>query len=340
MVYIVMYKNNNYKMVLSDILSSPVRRKKQEIPDNLEFTTDIPDMIRIFYHDNINFDQIIKVVKNRLILIKRQDDISNFLETCNEYKESNNIDDFLDYIEKFIKIERIYQNLQVFQCLNCNQELEETNEDNGYIVCSNCNCINNILTPNIYNRDTDRIINYLEDDINNFAKVIDKFEGKSNTLITSDLLSKLDNYFKVHNFYDKDYIKSLPNTKDGKKPYTSKKLIWDALESIGMKMYDDTNYIGYIYWNWKLPNLSDYREQLIEDYKKTQIVWNSIKNKFNRTASLGTQYRLYVHLKALDYDCNKDDFKIQCNTDSIRLHNTIWKIMCDRTGVKYTNVTN
>lgn len=325
-------------MVLNDILSSPKRRKRQDIPNSLDFTTEIPDMIRVFYNDNINFDQILKVINNRLSLLDRKSEISEVNKVCKQFKKENNIDGFLDYIENYIKIERIYQNLNIFQCINCKSELEETNENNGYIICDKCGCINNILTPNIYNRDTDRIVNYLEDDINNFAKVIDKFEGKSNTLINSKLIEKLDNYFKVYNFYDKNYIKELPYTKDGKKPHTSKKLIWNALESIGMKMYDDTNYIGYIYWNWKLPNLSKYKDRLIEDYKKTQIVWNSIKHKFNRTASLGTQYRLYVHLKALDYDCDISDFKIQCNTESIRLHNTIWKIMCDKTGVKYTHV--
>lgn len=328
-------------MVLDDILSfSPKKKKRQELPNTLDLTTEIPNMIRIFYSEKINYDQIICVTHNKLKLNNtKKDKISQFLKEAEKLKKENNIDDFLDYIEKFIKIERIYQNIYVFKCINCNADLKEATEDLGHVICEECSCINNILKPNIYNRDTDRLVNYLDDDINNFAKVIDKFEGKSNMMITSNLLDKLDDYFKTHNFYDKEYIKNLPYTEDGKKPYTTKRMIWDALESIGMKMYDDTNYIGYIYWNWKLPNLSNYREKLIEDYKKTQIVWNSIKTKFNRTASLGTQYRLYVHLKALDYNCNINDFKIQYNIESIRLHNTAWKIMCDETGIKYTHVS-
>lgn len=327
-------------MVLDDILAGTRReRKRQELPSTLLLTTEIPDMIRIFYDTKINYDQIIDVTLNKLLHEqKNEDEINQFKNECNRLKTEDDVEEFLDFIERYIHLERIYQNIHVFKCVNCGEDLKETTEDFGHVICSNCSCINDILTPTIYTRDTDRVVNYLDDDINNFAKVIDKFEGKSNTMITSNLLSKLDDYFKTQQFYDKEYIKSLPHTPDGKKPYTSKRIIWNALEAIGMKMYDDTNYIGYIYWNWNLPNLSMYREQLIEDYKRTQIVWNQIKHKFKRTASLGTQYRLYVHLKSLDYDCTINDFKIQYNVESIRLHNTAWKIMCEETGVKYTHV--
>ena len=325
-------------MVLDQIMTSRKRKKKQDIPSNLLLTTDIPDMIRIFYDKDINYEQIVNVVLNKLKLTNSSK-MDEFQKKAFILIKKKDPDKFLDFVEDYIKIERIYQNINVFQCINCKNNLEETNENLGSIVCPECGCINNLLTPNIYNVDTDRLVNHLEDDINNFAKIIDKFEGKLNTSITSNLLLKLDTYLKNQNFYDKEYIKSLPYTKDGKKKYTSKKIIWDALEAIGVKTYEDTNYIGYIYWNWKLPNLTKYKEQLIEDYKKTQIVWNNIKHKYNRTASLGTQYRLYVHLKALDYECSIHDFKIQYNIESIRLHNTVWKIMCEQTGVKYTHVT-
>ena len=101
------------------------------------------------------------------------------------------------------------------------------------------------------------------------------------------------------------------------------------------KYYDEINFIGHVYWGWELPDISLYRDQLITDYIKTQSVWSKIKHQYNRTASLGTQFRLYVHLKAIGYECNRDDFKIQDMVESLRLHNEAWKIMCDETGVKY-----
>ena len=51
-------------------------------------------------------------------------------------------------------------------------------------------------------------------------------------------------------------------------------------------------YIAHIYWGWKIPDLTLYRDQIIKDYQITQQIWNDIKKDYNRSASLGTQYRI------------------------------------------------
>ena len=81
--------------------------------------------------------------------------------------------------------------------------------------------------------------------------------------------------------------------------------------------------------------------KILKDYQNTQHAWNNIKLEYKRTASLGTQYRLYVHLVAAGYPyCEKEDFKIQENVESLRLHNDAWKKMCEICNLDYHYVSN
>ena len=126
-----------------------------------------------------------------------------------------------------------------------------------------------------------------------------------------------------------------------KKEGTTKKMLWGALECLGYpQYYDEINYITNVYWGWKLPELYNYKEKIIKDYKNTQNAWNIIKSEYKRSASLGTQYRIYVHLLAAGYpNCFREDFKLQENVESLRLHNSAWKRMCEMSNLEYKGVS-
>ena len=55
--------------------------------------------------------------------------------------------------------------------------------------------LNNSLKPNKYVRDLENYNRNHEEDINNFIKIIDKFEGKNTLPIHEDLYKELDDYF-------------------------------------------------------------------------------------------------------------------------------------------------
>ena len=127
----------------------------------------------------------------------------------------------------------------------------------------------------------------------------------------------------------------------GKKKELIKKLLLNAFEYLNFtQYYEETCYLCHLYWGWKLPDLSCYREKIIKDYQETQKIWNNIKCNYKRSASLGSQFRLYVHLMAVGYPhCEREDFKIQDMVDSLRIHNEAWEIMCKETGIKYFSVS-
>lgn len=328
------------------------KKKRIELPDKLFVNNyeEIPDHVVIKYKDYINVDKLHQILQHKYDVLKKKElDVSTYqvyfdesaylIKTYNETKDKNSLQKYLDLCNKYIKIECIREVDYSIRCKGCNKVLDndEENEDNIFI-CSICECINTFLKPNTYIRLSDN--GSTEDDTNNFIKVLDKFEGRNEPHPPEEIYVQLDNYFTSMKMEKGEYYRNLPLNQSGKKEGTSKKKLWDALENTGNnKYYDESNFIAHKYWGWKLPDISLYREKLISDYQETQNIWNKIKYKYNRSASLGTQFRLYVHLKAINYPCDREDFKIQDMVESLRIHNDAWKIMCDETDLKYIFVS-
>ena len=336
---------------LSEILKKTKHVVKKTIPTKIlgENSDQIPDMIMVIYDQKINVDQIDEVIKFKLKKKNMIKDLKKYEEfstekinkyKCNKNKES--LEDYLDLCSSYIKVERIKTVKNNFKCAACGRDLEDLKEDSdGIVTCPVCNCINSYMKPAVYQRDFEKFNYYFDEDINNFVKILDKFEGKTNLILDKDFLQLLDNYFVNIGMKKGEEIRKLHCSLDGKKPGTSRKILWNALEKLGFSQYyDETSYICNIYWGWKLPDLTKYRDQLIKDYQLSQNIWNSIKIEYKRSASLGTQFRLYVQLMAVGYPhCSRDDFKIQENIESLRLHNDAWKRMCERCNIKYFYVT-
>jgi len=331
------------------------RKKKEriQIPKNILANNqdDIPKHVVIKYKDKIDVEKLDQIVKHKYGVMKRKrmsvssfdEYFSNYKSILDEYRDTDNmlvLQRYLDLCSIYVKIECIKQIDIAVRCKGCSKELEsdEESEDNIY-TCSDCQCINTFLKPNSYTRISNNFSSS-EDDTINFMKVLDKYEGKNEPHPPDEIYEELDRYFVSMNMEKGEFYRKLPLTNSGKKQHTSKKKLWDALENTGNnRYYDESNFIAHKYWGWKLPDISLNRERLISDYQETQNVWNKIKHNYNRSASLGTQFRLYVHLKAINYECEREDFKVQDMVESLRIHNDAWRIMCEETGLKYEFVS-
>jgi hypothetical protein len=253
------------------------------------------------------------------------------------------IQKYLEIAKNYIRIEMVYKSPHKFLCPICNNDLSKsfTDEDSGLCICQKCgferesishiSTFKDIQRLNLGNRN-----NY--DDCENFRKALQRFQGKQTHRPPQKLYEQLDDYFgKLGKGVSSD-IKIQNITKEGQKQGTSRQMMFEALaETNNSAYYDDINLILHIYWGWDLPNISHLEEKIMEDYIATQKVYNAIQNK-DRNASLNIQFRLFVHLKAVGYTCNKNDFKIQTSRDSLIFHNEMWKTMCDKTGVKFYSV--
>jgi hypothetical protein len=325
-------------------------RDRINIPSTLANNMDdIPQKIIIKFSDTIDLLKIDEIMIHKYNVLKKLGkDVTQFdnylknkaklLDLYNVDCSTNVLQEYIDLCSECIEIEFIRNYTVKLQCKACKLEISSDDEmEDCTYTCPECSCINHFLKPHTYNRTANLIC---DEDINNFMKVLDKFEGKTDIYPPDTLYDELDVYFMSVGMHSGEYYRDLPLSHKGTKENTSKKKLWMALEVTGNnKYYDEINFIAHVYWGWTLPDITLYRDQLVNDYIKTQAVWSRIKQKYNRTASLGTQFRLYVHLKAIDYECERDDFKIQDMVESLRLHNEAWKTMCAETGVKYNFVS-
>jgi hypothetical protein len=333
----IRYKFNKSKEGIGDIIN--------QIKD-LEISKDVCKYNNEkYYYDKLIKEKsdILEDWKNDISLKKYINETSDIIE---KYYETNDIkyaEYYLLKAGKYINIERIKKLENKFQCKGCKADLSDLNENlEGFYVCIECNSINQALKPTKYTKDLENYNSVYEEDITNFMKILDKFEGRNTVEIHNELYGELDEYFISKNMKNGEYYRNLPLLENGKKEGTNRKRLWSALEALGYNQYyDETSYIAHIYWGWKIPDLSLYRDQILKDYQNTQQVWSRIKHEYKRSASLGTQYRLYVHLLAVGYPyCERDDFKIQDMVESLRLHNHAWERMCQECNIKFYEVSS
>ncbi len=265
-------------------------------------------------------------------------------------RKSKEDSDIIDKRIKLIHLNVSKRNNLTVGCNNCNAPKEEIDNDNetGLSTCSKCGYENEILTNKSIYRDYSRVggskNNY--NDWENFERAINRYQGKQKNRPPIKLYEQLDIYFSTRNkTKHRSIIKTLPCyylpiTKEGykscgKKKGTSRELMLQALcDTSNPKYYDDVNLIMSVYWEWELPSIPEVlMEQIKKDYHDTQEVYYTIEKK--RDASLNTQWRLYSHLKARNWPCEIQDFKIQNSRESLMEHQDWWKIMCDKAKVPY-----
>lgn len=248
------------------------------------------------------------------------------------------IDRFLDIASEYIQIDIIrINNRPADICSGCGISLAKvaTNEE-GTIRCPNeeCQTEHNVIIMAKLAKDGSRINtgnNTDDESIDNFLRAFTRYQGLQQDRPDESLYDELDNYFARHDRPCGDEIKKLPLNERGRRGDTNHKMLWNALSQIGRsEYYEDANLIGHIYWGWTLPNVMQYKETIILHYNKTQKVFYQIPaEERGRNSSLGTQYRLWRHLQLVGHDCYMEEFKIAENSESIRLHNRLWRLMCE-----------
>ena len=260
------------------------------------------------------------------------------------YKEiSDEIKQRLYYIEEYINIASEYMELDIVRmtnrfseiCLGCSYSLAKVppNED-GVQRCPKCMTDHDVVIMVKLAKDGARInTNTVAEDesIHNFLQAFIRYQGLHSDTPSESLYEELDLYFERQGRPSGDEIKKLSLTARGRRGDTNHKMLWNALSQIGCSdYYEDANYIGHKYWGWTLPDVMYLRERIIDKYIKTQKGFYQIPPEERcRSSSLGTQYRLWRHLQLEGHECYIDEFKIAENPESLRIHNKLWRLMCE-----------
>lgn len=272
--------------------------------------------------------------------------ISFSINTDNEYPLMDDdlryrislIDSFLDIAKDYIYIDIIrINNIPSDICTGCGTSLTKVAvSEEGTIRCPNedCNTEHDMIILTKLAKDGSRINtnnNTDDESIDNFLRAFIRYQGLQSELSDNDLYQDLDNYFIKHDRPCGDDIKKLPLNNRGRRGDTNHKMLWTALSHIGRsEYYEDANLIGHKYWGWTLPDVMHLKEIIISHYNKTQKVFYQIPPEERcRNSSLGTQYRLWRHLQLVGHECYMDEFKIAENSESLRTHNKLWRLMCE-----------
>jgi hypothetical protein len=258
------------------------------------------------------------------------------------------IDEYVNVASQYIKIHIFPVENKKKACPLCGKKADEVvsnvNDDHGTFVCD-CGREFVSFARTATFRDSARIdtgVKNSYEDLANFIKRLDAFEGKQRNPPPDCLYTHLDTYFShkplSSGLTSKQIRENVSLEHNGKKKGTSIAALEEALlKTNNSAFYKDVELIAHKYWGWKLAELTEsgLRKQLIHDYIETQKVYETIKE---RESSLNVNLRLFFHLKARDYPCEITDFKIVSLRESLEYHSRMFEIMCERTGLKFTHI--
>lgn len=231
------------------------------------------------------------------------------------------INRYLELISKYVKVNIFRRPERSSICEICGFDYGSYDITDS---CPNCH-----VQINIINRNTNAKIktkpaknNY--EDRNNFYRTLIRYQGKQIVKLPDDIFTRLDNYFSSYHLPTANEIKKRPLDERGRREGTTLNLMLTALKNIGLsEHYENARLICHLYWDWKLPNVSNLEKNIMDDYEQFQSRYRSYKK--NRKSSLNTQLLLYHLLKKNGHMCYRDDFKIVSTEEICRNQENIIK---------------
>lgn len=266
-------------------------------------------------------------------------------DTQTQRKRHQIIYDFFEIARKYIQIDLIRDIKGGNICTLCGHKLDETdddNEDNGLNICPNCGLEKISVVRGRFYKDNTRTNNSGNnyEDRANYEKVLMRYQGKQPDKPPTDLYEILDNYFKqnellkinvngIQTNVDSEYIRNnVLLDEEGEKEGTTRPLMFKALKDTGNShYYDHINLILHEMWGWALPDIAYLEDQIMDDYDKSQRVYESLPK--DRKSSLNSQFRLFKDLRRLGYPCKSRNFRIPATHDILEFHENIWSKICE-----------
>ena len=247
--------------------------------------------------------------------------------------------EFASIAKKYMKIDIVHDNFEKkVKCKDCGKDLHNVEiSTDGLQICP-CGTDRYVTKTDATMSDFLKSVSPAKDysDELNFRKTLRRFAcGQKINFDINIVIAKLDRYFRSIGYLPYNYYRDAASFNDrGKKEGTSLKLLIEGLKATGLsKLYEDANYIGKHMWGWQIPDVLHLEEVIMNDYRITQKVYESIPiSERDRKSSLSTQLRLYNHLKMRGVNVYLEDFKIPLQRESLTNQDKIWKYMCDNAG--------
>lgn len=172
-------------------------------------------------------------------------------------------------------------------------------------------------------------------DVGAFKMAILRFQGKQENKIHIDLFNVLDVYFGAFGCFTREHAATLPIDEKGRRVGTTFNLMIDVLKKTrNSGWYQDANLICHLYWGWVLPDISHLENKLIANFIKTQEVFVRIKDGF-RSSSLNIDVLLRKHLQAVNFPCDREDFRTIKSPDICQSYQRLMERMFTEAGIPF-----
>jgi hypothetical protein len=252
------------------------------------------------------------------------------------------ISSYLEIARQYIIVDVIREisTFSATKCIACQAELTDDDPSgigSGMRHCYECGVERNTLHRAPFYRDVERVNTSDRngyDNSENFEKALMRYQGKQPNRLPVHLFKDLDEYFLAYGLPLSEKIRELPLNAEGEKDSTSRETMLKALSDTGYPTYyEDINLVCHLYWGWLLPDVAHLEDQIMEDYRKTQQVYDQIPK--DRKSCLNTQYRLFKHLEARGHKCKIDEFKVVKTRDILEYHDDTWRVLCEAVGLPF-----
>lgn len=244
---------------------------------------------------------------------------------------------YLEVARKYIPLDVTREVAHNDNCPGCNEPLEEVAIDDDTIVqcCAPCGVLKYSLTRSNVSGESTKSNNNMYDDQENFQKALRRYQGKQQNTIPESLYDELDDYFRSYDLPTSEEVLAEPVNERGTRGKTTREQMYRALLAIRkMAYYEDVSLLGNLYWGWVLPDVSHLEDQVLEDYSKTQRIYETLE-KSKRKSNLNIQYRLFKHLEMRKHKCHIDDFKMVKTRDILEYHDAMWKKIIEKAKEMY-----
>jgi len=284
-------------------------------------------------------------------IIKRESDEIEFGNKIEEYKERVN-----EIIQSYSRLGHLRKEIR-FKNSSIPEIQEDKNESfRHYLITRYLEIIRNYIEVNIIRKfsDSDKcsecnnLICYCNKEIEsqkeismnsvsrnnyenreNFRKALMRYQGKESNELPKDLYERLDFYFMNYKLPKGKDIKELNVNHEWNFKGTSRELLIKALYDIDYRDYYKHVYlICHEYWGWVLPDVSHLEDTIMEDYDKSQRVYERLKPKNKKKSCMNVQYRLFRLLERRGHNCKPEDFKIVRTRDILEEYEDTWEQIC------------
>lgn len=231
-----------------------------------------------------------EISKNSFVKVKVRDE--------KKYKRSLDlIDQFFRIAKDYVTIDNIPNRSKNIYCDNC-QSIDLRHDADNFI-CNNCGVQIEMLDDAPTFKDSERVnmsARYTYTCKGHFVEAMNRFEGKQTTEIPEDAINILKTELALHGLGEENRANI---TKDHIYMFLSEKNF--------SEYYADINLIYFLVTKKNPPDITKYREELLEMLEQLEEAYAEVKD-MNRMNSLNVNWKLYKLLQLLDYPCQKDDF--------------------------------